>query len=122
MKTSEVLNKAADLIEERGWGIGSTTWGDCHPDGPLCIEGGIAAAMGLVANEPPSSGGIWPEDLNACPAAMAVRGYLGTTDPYLYMWNDHIPKSARDVVEVLRATAVIEAAREDALAPVEVSA
>ena len=44
--TSEVLNTAADLIEERGWthiGESDAPWGD-GADGPLCLECGVLAA------------------------------------------------------------------------------
>lgn len=112
MKTSEVLNKAADLIEERGWGQGPRTW--TTEGAELCLEGAIAAAMGKNANRSPRfENGIWPEDIQTCPAGAAVRDHLEWTHAYLCMWNDKTERTADEVIEVLRACAVIEAAREE---------
>lgn len=125
--TSEVLNLAADLIEERGWTYGRGWEGD----GPLCLEGAIGAAAGLHGLD--NIYALW-----ACPAAKAVQSYLDNVlrvgEP-LFRWNDSLrfgrnpdgtiefrwvggsPEAADEfassrVIEVLRATAVIEAARE----------
>lgn len=107
METSEVLNRAADLIEERGWHTGSY-------DGTttLCLETAVTSAMGLGA-------GIdsWVE-ANTCAAGRALRDYLqmGEFDyglhTSLWWWNDRTAETAPRVVEALRAAAVIEAARE----------
>jgi hypothetical protein len=126
MKTSEVLYKAADLIEERGWteGVG---WR--HEDGgPLCLEGGILAAIG---------GSFDKGDHYGCPAYEAVRAYLGGPP---FMWNDDLANrrvsaaiaagecrmenltevraeakewAKNEVIATLRAAAVIEAAKEN---------
>jgi len=106
--TSEVLNRAADLIEERGWATGVTGW---RVGGRLCLEGGIIAAIGgaTAADQPLA----W-----ACPAYAAVGDYLGRPalsvcgDRELWKWNDRPERTASEVVEVLRACAVIEASRE----------
>jgi len=118
---SETLNRAADLIEERGWDRGAG-W-DWAGDGsePLCLEGAIGASMGILAK-----GDYRP--FNDCPAGQAVRNYLEMTPEVaardewrewpnvanspLWRWNDSVAGSGRRVIEVLRATAVIEAARE----------
>lgn len=103
MQTSEVLNTAADLIESRGWVQGTSGWD--KGAGGLCLEGGILAAMGLDrANV--ADFGVWID----CPARHAVRSYLD--DPAPYDWNDEPGRTASEVVEVLRACAVIEASRE----------
>lgn len=108
MRTSEVLNRAADLIERRGWLTGSY---DAAREG-ICLESAIAFAHNgtagldawLVANE--------------CPAGRAVREYLGMAEwgqessTSLWVWNDS-QGAATAVIEVLRATALIEAAKED---------
>lgn len=117
MKTSEVLNTAADLIEERGWVRGE---GWIHADDPnksLCLEGGIQAAMGLTWEqvEQSSFDALW-----ACPAYNAVRDYLEIGSA-LFQWNDRVDRTQAEVVEVLRATAVIEAAKEEAPVRVAVS-
>lgn len=118
MQTSDVLNRAADLIEERGWTHGDG-WEGTAELGPLCVEGGIQAAMGVS---------VGPG--YRCPAYHAVRAYLGVEA--LFIWNDHLPfyseetgewlptsqfaeakaRAPKRVIEVLRACAVIEASRE----------
>ena len=112
MPTSEVLNRAADLIEERGWTQGDG-WvlRESTPDAPLCLEGGIQAATGLVGQDRLDA--LW-----ACPAWTAVADYLDTLN--VYGWNDRAGRTASEVVEVLRACAAIEASRERE--PAEVSA
>lgn len=124
---SETLHKAADLIEKRGWRTGS--W-QPDGDGPLCVEGAIAAAMGITDKV---------DAIVSCPAKQAVREYLGVAP---FIWNDRlkhqhtaafiaagdyihyesraIAVGQAEVIEVLRAAAVIEESREAAL--VEVSA
>ena len=117
MQTSEVLNKAADLIEERGWVRGPSGW-ISGGTGRLCLEGAILGALRVdaVADRTP----LW-----TCPAYTAVSTYLGRdvspreADPnlpteMLWDWNDNVAKSAPHVVEVLRAAALIEAAHENA--------
>ncbi|HJR88945.1 MAG TPA: hypothetical protein VJ782_02165, partial [Aeromicrobium sp.] len=54
-------------------------------------------------------------------AKRAVEAYLNLADipvahggRYLWNWNDQPGRTASEVVEVLRATAIIEAAKEDA--------
>lgn len=112
MRTSEVLNRAADLIEERGWTRGINGWrGGANG---LCLEGAIGAAASI-----PNDGGE-RLGLYACPAYWAVANYLDR-DPTprivpikdtLWAWNDTRDRTAAEVIEVLRAAAVIEAAKE----------
>jgi hypothetical protein len=112
MNTSEVLNTAADLIEERGWKRGNDGF---RGKGGLCLEGGIIAALGW-------EWGAVPEMAFSgytCPAYEAVRDHLDVVrngDNYterLWLWNDAPTRTAAEVIEVLRACAVIEAAREE---------
>jgi len=120
---SETLNRAADLIEERGWTRGGG-WPTTDDEGaPLCLEGGIMAALGLRFNDDARE-----VDVETCPAYRAVHVYLELHDDRdvegwpvvpLWMWNDD-RETAAEVIEVLRAAAVIEAARENAA--VEVTA
>jgi hypothetical protein len=137
MRTSEILNKAADLIEERGWGQGGATW---FGMGGLCLEGAIGAAMGRKVNQSGRPDNIDPDELNfSCPAGLAVRAYLemeldqsaaehkNALTPvskragyWLCHWNDKPARTAEEVIEVLRAAAVIEQARE--AEPAKVSA
>jgi len=111
MPTSEVLNRAADLIEERGWGQGGGTWAAC--EGAICIDEAVARALGFTGcNAFPSQGGIWPQDLDETAPSVAIREYLDFHGYNLYHWNDSPGRTASEVIEVLRACAVIEASRE----------
>lgn len=117
MNTSDVLNLAADLIEERGWQTGPFGW---ENDRPLCLEGAIAVASDLGAHDSRRMHALY----NGCAAYNAVARYLELPEnPYtrpctedhhgfLWMWNDNNAGSQDRVVEVLRAAAVVEAARE----------
>lgn len=117
--TSEVLNRAADLIESRGWVQGSAGM-IIATDSPLCLQGAIGAAAGMAESPDArhSSGAPVYDYLvtQTCPAGDAVRAYLGYGKPW--MWNDHHERTATEVIEVLRAVAVIEAAREESRAEV----
>ena len=116
MNTSDVLNKAADEIERRGWTAkGTDGWvGFAAADGPVCMEGGIMAALGVS----------WHEtvlvELWQCPAYQAVETYLhgaaeregGVPASPLWRFNDATGRTASEVVATLRAVALIEAAKE----------
>lgn len=104
LPTSEVLNRAADLIEERGWARGSGWPEPGRPeDAPLCLEGAIQAAMGVTF-------GFGFQ----CPAYEAVATYLQMRPSTmgLFIWNDQRAGSADRVIATLRAAALIEAAKE----------
>jgi hypothetical protein len=127
MQTSEVLNKAADQIQERGWKSGAgwvvTRGSEASPDdAPLCLEGGIMAALGMRITVPEGDDVTDEhfEPLWKCPAYLAVQRYIDTDDPRLYYWNDRPHRTADEVIAALRATAVIEAAREQEYAEVSV--
>ncbi len=124
LRTSEVLNLAADLIEERGWATGVESWAQSGQG--LCIEGGVIAAAGL--NPAEAIGHI-----HTCPAYRAVMEHIGEANIVLppdvdreyglrlWMWNDEVNpetgdylRTAAEVIATLRAVALIEAAREDA--------
>lgn len=121
--TSEVLNRAADLIQERGWVSGPEGWPDSYlpANSPLCIEGGLLAAQGLTSRAATSE----ESGLRTCPAYVAVMAHLATDDRWrcssdwvesgnalAYEWNDAPGRTAAEVIEVLRAAAAIEQARE----------
>jgi len=113
MQTSEVLNKAADLIEEHGWGTGSVS---AMGFGGLCVLGALYGAKNGGARPEVEDDAYYGTDL--CPATASVFHYLRERDPFLdrpgdiWHWNDLIAGSASEVIEVLRACAVIEASRE----------
>jgi hypothetical protein len=85
MKTSDVLNKAADLIEERGWLQGIHGLGT---DRGLCMEGGILAALGRSRDDCAFRGSQYG---GRCPVYNAVMEHLGRadyTEKPLWRWND----------------------------------
>ena len=108
LKTSEVLDLAADLIQERGWTTGSYGWPLWEESmAPLCLEGGIMAALGFASMSPDN------EAFRSCPAYWAVQDYLDTDGP-LWLWND-AGHTAAEVIEVLRAAAAVERVKEESL-------
>lgn len=112
---SETLNTAADLLQERGW-VGRGDGWDWHGSGgPVCLEGAIYAALGRPAHW--LGGGWTSKEINDCPAGEAVRRHIETADA-LWHFND-TRRTAAEVIEVLRAAAVIEEARENESAAVE---
>ena len=120
MNVSDTLNTAADLIEERGWRQGPGGWdGYVADDQRLCLEGAIMAAAGITDERRGSMYGYG----EVCPAYAAVARYLDKPerpglsmetprDAWLWHWNDKIERTAAEVVETLRAAAVIAEARE----------
>lgn len=150
MNVSEVLNKAADEVERRGWTNG-TGWNlAAEPDAPVCLEGGLQSVLGIHWDD---SDILKALSLYRAPAYLAVRAHLGGRVPS--QWNDHLPHgrilaaiaahdygnggldmetvradahawATTEVIATLRACAIIEAARETdvttvAPAPVAVS-
>jgi hypothetical protein len=128
MKTSEVLNRAADVIQRDGWYQGGYS-----PDAdkamttlvgrPVCALGAIHVAADEWL--------LWFEDLQCWAGgrtpvtdvvAKILARHIDHPDLFIPAWNDHEGRTAAEVIEALRAAAIIEAAREDAAAPVEVSA
>lgn len=113
METSEVLNNAADLIERDGWTQGNE--GMLVARVPHCLEGAIAAASGLKSWVESHRGPLYRNhDVKVCPAGKALGEYLGSDMP-AWAWNDQRHRTAIEVVALLRAVAVVEAAREEAM-------
>lgn len=124
MKNSEVLNRTADVIEEHGWGFGSESF---MGEKGLCVEGALHL---VLAGELPSSFHYNESDLyyyiERTPAARALAAYVGV-GPHLYQWNDEKrwkrldgdrmafpnPDAGQEVVEAIRACALIEEAKEN---------
>jgi hypothetical protein len=104
VNTSEILDKAADLIEERGWNQG---WyvNDC---GGMCVRGAMFAAVGVAI--PVSKTAPWPtyepqlgRDVYA--ATVVMDEHVRTP---VERWNDYPRRTAAEVVEALRAAARAE--------------
>jgi hypothetical protein len=99
VETSEVLDLAADHLRRNG-----LFKGGAHGEGdlrtaPACTVGAIT----LMA--------IWGNDRAAGNVAIdQVRDYIGGD---VVAWSDAPGRTAEEVVEALRACAVIEAAREE---------
>lgn len=109
MNTSEILNQAADYIEEYGW----VQCGGWYPlwEEPACLEG----AMRVVTMQHTG------EDIFTAPAdskwgplyaraKAAMRNYLGVGNPWV--WNDEIGRTEEEVIEALRAAALMEEVKE----------
>ena len=114
LKTSEVLDLAADAIQMAGWGRGTDSWTPDAGKG-LCIEGGIAAVTDVTMLQDPLWGTMPSRgSLESCPAYVAVREYLDFNGD-LFLWNDHPERTAEEVIEVLRAAAAVERTKEAVL-------
>lgn len=136
LKTSEVLDLAADKIQQHGWTQGHTGWPGPVNLGPLCLEGALMAALGLdrdIFMEQGSGITATLEFIN-CPAYQAVSSYLADRrdEPResIFWWNDEDGRTAAEVIEVLRGVAAVERVREATLGydtedqplPIEVAA
>lgn len=113
LPTSEVLAAAADLIDSKGWTTGAG-WNGQLPDGKLCLEGGIMAAVGLVCDDPDTDDVVFRE-LRECPAYQAVVGYLeeaGHIGVAPFRWNDALHRTQEGVTTLLRTVAYAERLKE----------
>lgn len=116
MRTSDVLDLAADKIQQHGWTqingwnatpeFGARVLG--YANEALCLEGAIMAAAGLQLGRNLGA----PEDVRLCPAYGAVQEYLEFEHLPLYAWNDKPERTAAEVIEVLRAAAAVERLKE----------
>lgn len=116
MKVSEILDKAADVIERRGW------WqGDYMPDinerqrrdvtvdsCPVCLLGGLNVAVGNAPDEPIHD----KSNPDAFAAAFALAVHLDiplsvSATSLGDDWNDR-QRTAEEVVRELRAAAASE--------------
>lgn len=123
MNVSETLNLAADVLQTRGWTSidgewDESPWGGGDNTGPVCIEGAIGAALGIDMRGSDSR-------VVVCPAYAAMHEYVrdrvlevfpqyGDTHFPLFTYNDSVAESGEEVIEALRACAVIEEAKERA--------
>lgn len=113
MKVSEQLDLAADMIQQHGWTRGGSGW-DNERGAGLCLEGGIAAAVGIkLLGVRPGAFAKGRRDLTTCPAYQAVEEYLYPHGGVaLWAWNDHPDTTAEQVIETLRAAAAVERTKE----------
>lgn len=107
MNTSEILDKAADLIDERGLAKG---W-YCGPGGTLCARGAIYAAAGYEP-EPDGSDHDWIAGLLRHDEVMRAEVLIDQVIGYVVsQWNDAPERTAAEVATALRGAA--EAARAE---------
>lgn len=101
MSPAEVLEKAADLIESRGWcqgryaAIGHNDDSCSHLDSRAacwCAEGAIGRVAGIQI----------PQLDGRYPAIAALRDHLGSP---IVKWNDEMGRTRAEVVRELRACA-----------------
>lgn len=100
MNASDVLNKTADRLESNGWlqgGLGGI-------EGPNCTVGALR-----IAGEVPEE--CLVPDGPVEDAWHSFMDYIGGVQ--IADWNDHPRRTATEVVEALRAAALIEAAKEN---------
>lgn len=93
MFTSEILDLAADAIQREGWARAEDPTG-------LCIVQSVYRAGA---------------DSRAREVLLAVEEYLDWNflrDGYIWQWNDTVARDEQHVVEVLRAAAAVERAKE----------
>lgn len=99
MKASEILYGAADHIDAFGHHKGGAVAAGDIRTAPMCVVGAITYARIL--------GGATRDD--GWRAQNHLQSFVATP---LVMWNDRPERTATEVVEALRATALIAAARE----------
>jgi hypothetical protein len=95
LTVSETLYRAADLIEERGWG-------GLAPG--VVYESSYCAGNAIFA-----SGPNW-----AAAQAVLIEHIGGKSIGDIWRWNDSPERTKAEVIEALRAAAVIAASRETA--------
>ena len=100
MQTSDVLNKAADHIQQYGHHKGAALGGGHWSTASACTIGAISIAGTDAGGE---------RNTVELAALAAMICHLGTG---LVGWNDAPERTASEVVEALRAAALIEAAKE----------
>lgn len=95
---SDVLSRAADLIEQRGW----CRWIQEERDGSLCIAGAIAIASGGTASSRASCGEGGPL---YWPAIQQFIKFVGVKDCGPAPWNNDPDRTKSQVLDTLRAAA-----------------
>ena len=104
LSVSEVLSRAADLLEKPGawtqWAYGRDIFGDVEEDGsemptdPVCFC--VQGAIGQVMGERPYGAPIYP-------VIGALADHLGVPAVDVPVWNDAPGRTQAEVVSALRA-------------------
>ena len=98
LTVSDVLLRAADLIEERGW----CQWIQEERDGSLCIAGAIAVASGGIASSRATMGSNGPL---YWPAVQRFCEFVGEPNPGPARWNNAPERIKSQVLTALREAA-----------------
>jgi hypothetical protein len=102
MSISDVLNATAAHINEHGWTRRCGGWAGMREHaGRFCIEGAMAAVLGLDAS------GLERLILQEHPAYKAMQDYLGLGEMRLWVWNDATALDEEEVIEALQVAALI---------------
>jgi hypothetical protein len=109
MLTSEILDKAADVIERNGWhrgGFIQITPGVAPAASPCCAM----AAINIAEGDDPYVGLIYPaHEAMANHLALDVSEWDPHEESYpLGQWNDLVAETAEQVIAELRAAAASE--------------
>lgn len=124
MNTSEVLDRAADEIERRGWSQGTGWFPRSDESTPVCAEGALRLACGFGGGV--GLDGAWFDLASKRAACDALSAYLTDRFPECinqvtgavipFSWNDARSRTQAEVIEVLRAAAMVERTREAVMA------
>lgn len=103
----DVLERAADLLEEFGWcqGSGGMPWEEWQKgqrvSGPYCLLGAIGTALQDMHGHD-----YWTVQSPGKSRYGAAADLLGCRDPKrVWMWNDYPTRTAAEVVSYLRHAA-----------------
>lgn len=101
--TAELLTKAADIIDQRGWCQGSFVPPNSDPrTAPVCAEAAISVAGGVM----PNGYGYASAGVDAAIAARAARRvFRHRVQRAISDWNDAPERTAGQVTAELRACA-----------------
>jgi hypothetical protein len=104
MDIPQILDKAADVIETRGWHQGGYVPENSDPfTAPCCVAGAIYVAAGLLPNGYPPSGSRHADPVgDTVWARRAFSRFLGND---AIGWNDDVAETPEQVITALRECA-----------------
>jgi hypothetical protein len=103
METPEILTKAAEVIETRGWHQGDFVPPNTDPEtAPVCVMAAINVAAGMRPNGY-RSGAMPADDVDALYAARRALGARVADD--IVAWNDQEGRTRDEVTTALRECA-----------------
>lgn len=103
---SDVLLKAADLLEQRG----HAKFIRVHPNGSMCFLGALEVAQGYEGGYR-SPGGDGPLTREAALVTAKVLGLTVCYTPYIRIadWNNLPERTAQEVIDAMRLAATVAA-------------